>query len=26
VDFAHGSCGHLVRPEHAGLPCGACMW
>jgi len=26
VDFAYGSCGHLVRPEYAGLPCGACMW
>jgi hypothetical protein len=23
--FAYGSCGHIVKPQHAGTPCGACL-
>lgn len=25
ITYAYGSCGHLVKPEHEGQPCGACL-
>lgn len=26
VLYAYGNCGHRVKPEHAGMSCGACIW